>query len=203
MSSGRLKWSAAALVAAATAAAGAVTSLGGAPATERLPQRFTLSFLTVGGTDEPVYVSARGPISGVGTVTQTERETPEGQVNYVTLRLQDGTVRLVARERYGVRLNRRACTGTPWGDGTFEITGGTRAYRGASGQGTLSVGGLVMAQRTATGRCLGERTPRARTVFFVKVTMTGRVTVPAGGRRGASGGLVGGAAPGALPTTGT
>ena len=179
MSSKRAKWSAAALTAAVAAgAATGATSIGGASAATPLPQQLTLSFLTIGGKDEPVHVSARGPISGVGTETQTQRETPEGQVNYVTLHFKDGTVSLVAREKYGVRLNRRACTGTPTGDGTFTITGGTGAYQGASGKGTLTVGGLVMAQRTKTGRCLGERTPRSNTVFYVKVKLTGTATLP-------------------------
>jgi hypothetical protein len=144
-------------------------------------QRITATFLTIGRSDKPTHVVATGPISGIGEATQTEKQTPSGgQVNYVKLHFDKGTVRMVAEEpRFGWKLNPRTCTGSAYGNGTFTITGGTGSYAGATGKGTFSTSGTAVAQRTATGKCLGGKTPAAAMVFYVEIEMKGTATVPA------------------------
>ena len=138
--------------------------------------------LTLRGEEQPVHVVARGAISGIGTLA-ADRETGGGRLHQVTLRFDGGTVRLtlrLTREGEGWRTpNRRTCTAKRFGRGTFTITGGTGAYEGASGEGTFKEGGIAIAQRTRSGKCLGERTPLANVVFYVRISMAGEATVPA------------------------
>jgi len=139
--------------------------------------------LTLRGEEQPVHVAARGPISGIGTVA-SDRETRSGRVHQVTLRFDRGTVGLTLRltpEGEGWRsVNRRSCTAKRFGRGTFTITGGTGAYEGATGEGKFTEGGIVIAQRTTSGECLGERTPPADVVFYVKIRMVGEARMPSG-----------------------
>jgi hypothetical protein len=138
--------------------------------------------LTLRGEEQPRHVVARGPINGIGTVA-ADRETGGGRVHEVTLRFDRGTVGLALRptpEGEGWRRpNGRTCTAARFGRGTFTITRGTGAYEGASGEGSFKEGGIAIAQRTRSGKCLGERTPLANVVFYVKIRMTGEATVPA------------------------
>jgi hypothetical protein len=138
--------------------------------------------LTLRGEERPVHVVARGPINGIGTLA-ADRETGDGRAHQVTLRFDRGTVRLtlrLTREGEGWRTpNRRACTARRFGRGTFTITGGTGAYEGASGEGTFKQGGIAIAQRTRSGKCLGDRTPLSNVVFYVRLSMAGDATVPA------------------------
>jgi hypothetical protein len=174
-----IKWTAAALVAAAAVAA-ATAPAGGSQA-KPLRQRITLSSLNIRGKEQTVYVRATGPISGVGTETQTEKETPDGQINYVTLHFDNGSVRLVAPAQFEWKPNPLTCTARPVGGGTFTITGGSGTYRGATGKGTFTYGGTAIAQRTRTGRCLGDKTPPSGVVLYVTAKMVGNVTVPTPG----------------------
>jgi hypothetical protein len=65
-------------------------------------QTFTASFLTIGGVDKPTFVVADGPIAGVATATQTEKQKNGAQINYVVLHFERGTVRITAVEpRFG------------------------------------------------------------------------------------------------------
>ncbi|MDX6441016.1 MAG: hypothetical protein QOE43_745 [Gaiellaceae bacterium] len=156
-----------------------LTALGFAGAAAAAPsssgaQRITATFLTIGRSDKPTHVIATGPISGSGEATQTEKQTKAGQVNFVTLHLDKGTVHIVAKEpRFGWKLNARTCTGSAYGGGTFTITGGTGAYKGANGNGTFSTSGTALAQRSTKGECRGDHTPQADTVFFIEITMKG------------------------------
>jgi hypothetical protein len=143
-------------------------------------QRITATFLTIGRSDKPTHVIARGPINGIGEATQTEKQTKSGQINYVTLHFEKGTVRMVAKEpRFGWKLDPRTCTGSAYGSGTFTITGGTGAYKHATGNGTFSTTGTAIVQRSPRGKCRGDKTPQADTVFYVKISMTGIATTPA------------------------
>lgn len=144
-------------------------------------QAIKLYSLTLRGDEQPAHVVARGPINGIGTVA-ADRETGGGRVHQVTLRFDRGTVRLdlrLTREGEGWETpNRRTCTAKRFGRGTFTITGGTGAYEGATGNGKFMEGGIAIAQRTRSGNCLGERTPLANVVFYVRISMTGDATVP-------------------------
>lgn len=153
----------------------------GAAGQESSSQAIKLYSLTLRGKEQPVQVVARGPIGGIGTVA-ADRETESGRVHHVTLRFDEGTVRLelrLTRAGEGWRpVNRRTCTAKRFGRGTFTITGGSGAYERATGQGKFTEGGIAIAQRTRTGKCLGDRTPLANVIFYVKIRMTGNATVP-------------------------
>jgi hypothetical protein len=153
-----------------------VAGVAHAAPTAAAPQTFTASFLTIGGVDKPTFVVAHGPINGVATATQTEKQKNGAQINYVVLHFERGTVRMTAVEpRFGFRLNSRSCTGPAYGGGTWTITGGTGPYAGLTGKGTFSTGGTALAQRSAGGVCRGERTPLKDTVFYVTIAFRGAV----------------------------
>jgi hypothetical protein len=140
-------------------------------------QTFTASFLTIGGVDKPTFVVAHGPIAGVATATQTEKQKNGAQVNYVVLRFERGTVRMTAVEpRFGFTPNAKSCTARASGGGTWTITGGTGPYAALTGKGTFSTGGTAFIQRSATGACRGEKTPVKETVFYVRIAFRGTVT---------------------------
>lgn len=146
------------------------------PEAKLLPQRFTIYTANVRGKDAPVAVEATGPISGVGSATQAAKSMPGGRsVNYVTLRFADGTVRFVAPERSGWKIDRGSCAATAFGTGTFRITGGTGAYRGARGSGTFSNHGVAVGARDKSGACLADKAPPV--VNYVTVTLTGKAAL--------------------------
>jgi hypothetical protein len=147
-----------------------------APASARA-QTFTASFLTIAGVDKPTFVVAHGPIEGVATATQTEKQKNGAQINYVVLHFERGSVRMTAVEpRFGFAPDAATCTGRAHGGGTWTITGGTGAYAGLTGNGTFSTGGTAIAQRSVTGACRGEKTPVKETVFYVTIAFRGTVT---------------------------
>jgi len=168
---------AAAVLAAVAASAGLGTAAASASADAKLlPQRFTLYTANVRGTDAPVAVQANGPISGVGTVTQIARSASGGrEVNLVTLRFATGTVRLVAPERSGWKIDARSCAAKAFGAGTFRITGGTGAYRGARGSGSFTNHGVALGARSADGACLADKAPPV--VNYVVVTLSGKAAL--------------------------
>lgn len=146
----------------------------GAFGSKPLPQRFTLFTASVRGKDVPVVVQAAGPISGLGTETQTEKNTSNGQVNYAVLRFANGTVRFVAPEKFAWKPDFRTCSATASGGGTFTITGGTGAYRGATGKGTFTSHGVMIGARDPHGNCLPKAQP---TVNYVTVTLVGKAAI--------------------------
>lgn len=150
--------------------------LAGTALAEPRRQTFTASFLTIGGKDMPTFVEAHGPISGVATATQTEKERNGKQINSVVLYFERGTVQMTAVEpRFGF-TNAASCIGRAYGGGTWTITGGTGVYAGLTGKGTFSTSGTAMAQRSPTGACRGEKTPLKETAFYVRIAFRGTVT---------------------------
>jgi hypothetical protein len=133
-------------------------------------QRFTLFSANVRGKDVQVAVEADGPISGIASETQTDKDTPGGQINYVTLRFANGTVKLAAPETFNWKINGRACTAIASGSGTFRITGGTGAYNRAHGKGTLTTHGIAVGARDSKGACLRKAQP---TVNYVTTSLVG------------------------------
>ena len=150
-----------------------VLCAGSASAAAPAPQKIEAWFLTVGRSDKPVHVVAKGPVHGVGFATQIEKHVGKKDVNYVTLHFDRGTVRLTAAERLTWKIDVKRCVGHADGGGTYTITGGTGAYVGATGKGTFTTVGTAFAQRSATGECRGEKTPISQMVFDVKLTLTG------------------------------
>jgi hypothetical protein len=112
-------------------------------------------------------------VSGIGSETQTERRTRAGEINNVTLHLKDGTLHLVAPERFAWRPDLASCSASATGGGTWKIVGGTGAYRTTSGHGTFTTRGVLLGARDAHGACLGEKAPPV--VNYVDVVLTGTV----------------------------
>jgi hypothetical protein len=137
------------------------------------PQTIDAWFLTVGKSDKPVHVVAKGPINGIGFATQTEKQVGKKQMNYAMLHFDRGTVRLVAPERFDWKMDQKHCLGHANGGGTYTIVGGTGLYAGATGRGTFTTVGTAFAQRSPTGACRGLKTPISQMVFYVKLTLTG------------------------------
>lgn len=142
-----------------------------------LPQRFTLFSANVRGKDVPMVVEAAGRIKGIGTETQTDKDTSGGQINYVTFHFAGGTLRLVAPEQFDWKANLRTCSATASGGGTFTIESGTGAYRGATGKGTFRARGVLIGARSRSGKCLGENAPAAAN--YVTVTLVGTIALRA------------------------
>lgn len=141
-----------------------------ASAAKALPQHITLFSASVRGKNAPIVVQAAGPISGLGTETQTEKNTADGQINYATLHFATGTVRFIAPEKFAWKPDFRSCSATAAGGGTFTITGGTGAYRGVSGKGTFTSNGVMIGARDSHGKCLPKAQP---TINYVTVTLVG------------------------------
>jgi hypothetical protein len=151
-----------ALAVAAALAASAMPSAA-APA-----QRFTLTARTVAGHDSPTHVRAAGPIRGAGTVAI--RSSANNRVDHMTMRLAGGKVFLVAVEKaFVVRPDLMHCRAFARGHGTFRVTGGTRAYRGARGHGTYRRRSVIVGARGADGSCLGQSAPPAATRTTVRM----------------------------------
>lgn len=157
------------LIAAFVLSAGATSA--GAGAANFHPQQFVLYTSNLHGTDLPAVVRAAGLVDGVGTETQTDKDTNGGQTNYATLHLAGGTLRFVAPERFAWKPNLATCSATADGGGTWKITGGTGRFKSAAGSGTFTSRGILLGARDAKGRCLGERAQP--TVNYVIVTLTG------------------------------
>jgi hypothetical protein len=164
----------------ALAAAGLAVSAGaGAPALATAgqaghhqhgaSQRFVMSYATVNGKDSPAEVVAAGPIHGTGTLVDTPlRQTRHGVVLRSVLTLPDGTVTLRAREKYVVSMNRRSCTATNIGRGTWRVVSGTGAYGHATGRGTFVRRTFIVGAFGSNGQCLGRSAvPAAETGTLV------------------------------------
>jgi hypothetical protein len=136
-------------------------------------QRFVLYSANVKGADAPVVVQAAGVVSGVGSETQTEKPARGGEINYATLHLKGGTLRLVAPERFAWNPNLASCSATAAGGGTWRIVAGTGAYRTTTGHGTFTSRGVLLGARDGHGACLGEKAQPV--VNYVTVVLTGIV----------------------------
>lgn len=132
-------------------------------------QRFTLYTANLHGRDLPVAVEAAGPVKGVGTETQTDRSTAGGEINHVTLHFARGTIRLIAPEKFAWKPNLASCSATANGRGTFTVTGGSGAYRGAKGHGTFTSHGILLGARSKSGACLGEKAMPVANYVTVKL----------------------------------
>ena len=113
---------------------------------------------TVHAVEHPIRITAVGPISGSGILTQTEEETPTGEVVHFTWHFDRGTVTGDAVEDYGLSFDLTACTAEATSAGTWTLTGGTGDYKGASGRGTFSGHATLVGSRDSAGRCLGPET---------------------------------------------
>jgi hypothetical protein len=138
-------------------------------------ESFVMTFHTFDGVDQPTHVSATGPIQGAGVETQTETQTPQGELVSFTWHLRNGDVNLEAVEDYSMTVDLQACTAKATGTGSWVITGGTGDFVNASGSGTFSDHGQFTGARDH-GSCDIEAMPRT-SVF----TLAGSGTASLGG----------------------
>jgi hypothetical protein len=124
---------------------------GSAPA----KQRFTMSSRTIHGVDKPTHVRANGPIRGTGPV---QVPAAAGRVNRFRFKLARGSVVVVARERSSAsHPDLTRCIDIETGRGRFTVTGGTRAFRHATGKGTYTRRTTITGARDSSGKCLGQQ----------------------------------------------
>jgi hypothetical protein len=126
-----------------------------AHAAPRTAEKFVATFQTLKGVDQPVRVAATGPVQGAGVATQTEKDTPTGEVVHFTWHFAHGTVTLEAIEDFSLDFDPTSCTAKATGTGTWTIIDGTGAYTGASGNGTFTDHGSLTGSRDASGACQG------------------------------------------------
>ncbi|HEX2893402.1 MAG TPA: hypothetical protein VHO29_05305 [Marmoricola sp.] len=141
------------LVALAAPAMVALPSQAAAPA-----ESWVMTSPTVHSVEHPIRITAVGPISGSGVLTQTEEQTPTGEVVHFTWHFQTGTVTGDAVEEYGITFDPTACTAKATSTGTWTLTGGTGSYTGASGHGTFHGHATLVGSRDSRGQCLGPET---------------------------------------------
>lgn len=107
------------------------------------------------GEDQPrtSRVIAHGVINAVGT----ERFDPDvegDESSYHSFIFADGTISARATVEYlDLSIDPRSCVGVLRETGREEIIGGTGAYLGATGLGTLTGKGVVTAERNPDGTC--------------------------------------------------
>ncbi len=106
-------------------------------------QRFTI--ICNGSEGAPCQVVASGVINGKGKDVETGPHSD-------TFIFPGGKLFSTHTDNEGAhRFNEQSCTGTVKISGTFQITGGTGAYKGASGSGRYRGVVHFRAQRTANG----------------------------------------------------
>jgi hypothetical protein len=153
MPTARIKLSAAVLAAAAVATVGG-TAAAGASDAARAPQRFTVYSANIANKDAPLLVQATGRIAGIGTATA--KEDRAGDRVPLTFKLPRGKLFVTAHDKFAWKPDLTTCTATGRATGRYKITGGTRAYRGATGHGTFVEKGAAIGVRGAHGRCLQQ-----------------------------------------------
>lgn len=132
----------------AVVAALAVTAFPGAALAQTGNQRFVS--VTAGHPGGARTVVAAGVINGVGT--EVIESNPPG---IVTLRwiFPDGTLFVTGSYTFDVHVDPRTCLRTVALAGTWEITGGTGRFEGATGSGTFSGSNRILGTRAADGSC--------------------------------------------------
>jgi hypothetical protein len=137
-------------------------------------ERITLTGTSAGTTNRPIRVVASGPIRGIGTATIN---SGPNHTEPTVLHFPNGTVNAIAIQKaQRIRLNPQKCTATNDSRGTFTITGGTEAFRGARGHLTYDTRAVLVGARTPSGACLGRTAQPSST--SIKSTATGTATLP-------------------------
>lgn len=144
----------------ATAATAATASAQEMPRLQ--PQSFVITMTAHSST---VYGS--GPIHGTGTDTQKSNT-----LDVFAFRNGSVNVRHTSVANAKPKINYRTCTSTVSASGSWLITGGTNAYRHATGAGTFRFTEFtVLARNHKTGQCNLKAQPLSVTG---RVTATGR-----------------------------
>jgi hypothetical protein len=115
-------------------------------------QRFTLYSANIDNKDAPLLVQASGPITGVGSA-KTKDDVP-GTTIPLTFTFPSGKIFLTSHDDFNWKPDPRTCTATVHSTGTYTVTGGTGAFRGAGGHGTFVERGAGIGSRDSSGKCL-------------------------------------------------
>jgi hypothetical protein len=117
------------------------------------PQRLTVVIRQELGQPQPTFskVIASGVINAVGT--DVFEDSPEGDpASYSQYVFPEGMLSVTTMpEAMEFTQNPRSCVGRLNASGTWTITGGSGAYEGARGHGTLTVKGTIRSEREAQG----------------------------------------------------
>lgn len=137
-------------------------------------EQITLTGTSTGMSNSPIRVVATGPITGIGTATiHLARNHSEP----TTLRFSNGTVHAIAVQKtQRIHFNPKRCRATNDSRGTFRITSGTDAFRGARGDLTYHTHAVLIGARSPSGMCLGKSAPPSST--SIKSMVTGTATIP-------------------------
>ena len=149
---------------------------GGAVA--QTPGRQTFILSQVGDQPEAT-VYASGPIRGVGRDIVVNEEFDDEAGTFVSediLRFRDGDVFVTFTGEAAFDFNPATCVGKFSGTATYEITGGTRRYTGASGSGSGTFRGVFVAGRNPDGSCSEDEDDELVSVF--SATLRGSATLP-------------------------
>jgi hypothetical protein len=122
---------------------------------------------------EPTHVVATGVVNASGTVSDVLTLNPDGTFdNLATQMFPDGNLFYHGAGTFALTLDPRTCHGAGDVVGPFQITGGTGAYEGASGEGVALISLRFFFDKTATG-C----SPFPARVYGV-ARATGTLTIP-------------------------
>ena len=139
------------------------------------PQSVTIVVRQDFALDQPTFsrVVATGVITAVGTDVFLP-SPPGDSASFSRYEFPDGTLSVRNNpEQQEFRLNPNSCVGMLEASGTWEVLGGTGAYAGAQGSGTLTLSGTAHLARKADGCSETDGTSRA------VIKITGEVTLPA------------------------
>ena len=123
-------------------------------------------------------VVATGAFTGAGTVTTPEGQQPTGFP--AVLRFPEGTLIVrVSPTGNGLQSDPQSCLLSGPIFGTYQVTGGTGQFLGASGGGTFQGQVFALFGRDAQGQCLDPASGQAP-IFVVQVIRNpGTITLPA------------------------
>ncbi len=151
---------------------------GGASAQTTGRQTFVL--IQVGDQPEAT-VYAAGPIRGTGRDIVVNEEFDDEAGTFVSedvLRFRDGDVFVTFTGQAELDFNPDTCVGKFSGTVTYEITGGTGRYTGASGSGSGTFRGLFVAGRNPDGTCSEDEDKELVSIF--SANLRGTTTLPRG-----------------------
>ncbi len=147
------------------------------PASAQTGGRQTFVLTQIGDQPEAT-VYAAGPIRGVGRDIVLNEEFDDEAGTFVSedvLRFPDGDVFVTFAGQADFEFDPRTCVGRFSGTATYQITGGTERYVGASGSGSGPFRGVFVAGRNPDGTCSEEEDDEVANVFFA--TLGGTATV--------------------------
>jgi hypothetical protein len=125
-----------------------LAGVGNPAGAENVEQRW----LVLTNPGKPTKVVATGVLNASGTVTDVLVLNPDGTFdNFATQTFPDGNLLDHGQGTFAITVDPRTCIGEGDVVGPFEITGGTGAYEGASGEGVALISLTFWFDKTDTG----------------------------------------------------